>query len=101
MHINDIPRIIASGDVGEIERAFCTLTGYPFEGEVRGANAKNMLAALDAVSTALLQDLNIMPLHICEAARLPAGTTYREGARDFKAHQAWWQGRLNALCGVH
>ncbi|WP_336487070.1 hypothetical protein [Methylobacterium nigriterrae] len=101
MHIKDIPDMIASGDVGEIERAYRALVGYPGVEEVAGANTKSMLAALDALSMALLNDLTIMPHQTCECARLPLGSTYREGARDIHAHHAWWQGHINSACGGH
>jgi hypothetical protein len=101
VHIKDIPEMVASGDISEIERAYCAIVGFPHEEEITGANAHNLLTGLDAVSMALLSDLNVMPRHTCEAARLRAGATYREGAGDFRAHHAWWQGRLNALCSGH
>ena len=101
MHIKDIPEMVASGNISEIERAYRAIVAYPSEEEVLDANAHNLLTALDAVSMALLTDFNVMPHSTCEAARLRVGATYRDGAGDFRAHHAWWQGRLNAMCTAH
>ena len=101
MHIKDVQGMVASGDLNEIERAFRALVAYPSEEEVSGASSKSLLLALDHVSQALLTDFNSMPPQTCAALRVRVGATYRDGAGDFKAHHAWWQGRLNALCGGH
>ncbi|GJE44800.1 hypothetical protein [Methylobacterium soli] len=101
MHIKDIPDMVASGNIHEIERAYRALVGYPSEEEIAGASTKSLVAALDRVSMALLSDFEVMPRQTCEAARLRNGATYRDGAGDFKAHHAWWQGHFNAVCGGH
>lgn len=101
MHIKDIPEMVDSGNLDEVERAFRALVAYPCEEEVGGANSKNLMSALDALSRVLLTDLNAMPPQTCAALRLRVGSTYREGAGDFQAHHTWWHGRLNAVCGGH
>lgn len=101
MHIKDVPDMVASGNLSEIERAFRALVAYPSEEEVAGATSKSLMLALDAVSQALLTDLNAMPPQTCAALRVRVGSTYRDGAGDFRAHPAWWHGRLNAACGGH
>lgn len=101
MHIKDIPDMVVSGDLAEIQRAYRALVGYPEEEELADASSRTVLAALDAVSLALRNDLSVMPHRTCERARLPLGSTYREGARNAGAHLAWWQGRVSALCGGH
>ena len=101
MDIKDIPQMIASGDQHEIERAYRALVGFPSEEGIDSADAASVLAAFDEVSVALRQDFNIMPRLTCEAARLPGGSTYQDGANDFASNRLWWQGHFNAAFAEH
>lgn len=101
MDIKDIGNDVAGGDLRAIERAYRAIVGYPHEEEIDGANVASLYAALSEVCGTLTDDQNVMPSATSVSAGLPPGSTYADGAADFRKHPGPWMQRVQTALGGH
>ena len=99
MNIEDIGRDVTSGVRTDIERAYRALVGYPHEEGVEIETVASFYAALGQVCDALADDQSMMPSATCESAGMRPGSTYAEGAVDFRAHPGPWMQRIQSAMG--
>lgn len=97
MHIAQIGRDIGSGDLGAVERAYRAIVAYPNEEPIDGADPSSLYAALEEVCGALTDDVDVLPNKTCGAADVRPGSTYAEGAADFREHRAHWMHRFQSV----